>query len=151
MKSVIIYASLHHKNTEKIARAVAAVLGAEAISFTEANKERVMAADLIGFGSGIYYGKFHKELANFIKDLPEANNKKVFIFSTAGVKQNHFFNRGHEAIRKSLQDKNFQIVGEFECLGHDTNSFLKYIGGINKGRPNKEDVKRAEAFAKGLC
>jgi hypothetical protein len=29
-------------------------------------------------------------------------------------------------------------------------SFLKYIGGMNKGRPNAEDLKHAEEFAENL-
>ena len=74
-----------------------------------------------------------------------------FIFSTAGAKQNPLFNRGHKSVREILQVKNFNIVGEFDCLGYDTNSFLKYFGGINKGRPNEKDIKGAEDFAKSLC
>jgi flavodoxin len=35
-------------------------------------------------------------------------------------------------------------------LGFNTNSFLKLFGGINKGRPNAEDLKRAEEFAQKL-
>jgi flavodoxin len=42
------------------------------------------------------------------------------------------------------------IVDEFACKGYNTNSFLKYIGGMNKGRPNKEDLEHAEAFARNL-
>jgi flavodoxin len=38
-------------------------------------------------------------------------------------------------------------VGEFGCAGFNTNKFLKYFGGINKGRPNSEDLKHAEEFA----
>jgi len=36
------------------------------------------------------------------------------------------------------------------CPGFNTNSFLKFFGGINKGRPNASDLKRAEEFAKKL-
>jgi len=35
-------------------------------------------------------------------------------------------------------------------LGYNTNSFLKIIGGINKGRPNAVDLKNAKEFAKNL-
>jgi hypothetical protein len=30
------------------------------------------------------------------------------------------------------------------------NSFLKLLGGLNKGRPNAEDLKHAEEFAQNL-
>ena len=151
MEKVIVYASFHHKNTEKIAEKIGSVLGAKTINFLKAKRERIMSADLIGFGSGIYYAEFHKGLLDFIKDLPDAGGKKAFIFSTAGIKQNPFLNRGHKSVRKILQRKNFKVVGEFDCPGHDTNGPLKYIGGINKGRPDEKDIKKAEDFAKRLC
>ena len=151
METVIIYASFHHKNTEKIAKAMAAVLEAEAIDFIKADKEKVVSADLVGFGSGIYFSKFHKGLLKFVQDLPDSKGKKAFLFSTAGTKANPLFNRGHKSIKKILQKKNFQLVAEFECLGHDTNGPLKYFGGINKGRPNEKDIEKAKAFAKNLC
>ena len=34
--------------------------------------------------------------------------------------------------------------------GFNTNKFLKYFDGINKGRPNREDLKHAEEFASKL-
>jgi flavodoxin len=42
------------------------------------------------------------------------------------------------------------IVDEFNCHGFNTNSFLKHFGGMNKGRPNDEDLKHAEEFAQNL-
>jgi len=149
--NIIIYASFHHKNTETIAKAMGSVLDAKTINFLDAKKESVETADLVGFGSGVYYAKFHKGLLNFVKKLPDAGGKKAFIFSTAGIKQNPFLNRGHKSIRKILQDKNFKIIGEFDCLGHDSNGFLKYFGGINKGKPDKKDIEKAKDFARNLC
>jgi len=150
MKTAIIYASFHHKNTEKIAKAMADVLGTEAVNFIDADQQKIISADLVGFGSGVYFTKFHKGLLSFIKNLPESKGKKAFIFSTAGMK-NPLFNRGNYSARKILGKKGFKVIAEFECLGHDTNGPLKYIGGINKGRPNKDDIKKAEDFAKSLC
>lgn len=53
-------------------------------------------------------------------------------------------------LKEKLLSKGYSVVGEFSCAGFNTNSFLKYIGGINKGRPNAEDLKRAEEFAGDL-
>ena len=50
-------------------------------------------------------------------------------------------------MREKLQSKGYIIVDEFSCPGYNTNSFLKLIGGINKGRPNTEDLKKAEELA----
>jgi hypothetical protein len=42
------------------------------------------------------------------------------------------------------------IVDEFMCPGWNTNTFLKAFGGINKGRPNAEDLEKAREFARKL-
>jgi flavodoxin len=42
------------------------------------------------------------------------------------------------------------IGDEFSCSGFNTNKFLKRFSGINKGRPNEEDLKSAEIFAENL-
>lgn len=49
-----------------------------------------------------------------------------------------------------LQSKGYFIVDEFNCAGFNTNSLLKYFGGINKSRPNTEDLENAEKFASNL-
>jgi hypothetical protein len=86
--------------------------------------------------------------------LPQAINKKAFIFSTCGVPgigmNEEYVANNHAALREKLQAKGYVIVGEFGCMGHNTNSFLKVFGGINKGRPNAEDLRHAEEFAQNL-
>ncbi len=150
MKTVIIYASIHHKNTEEIAKAMAEVLNAKLIKFTEVKKEDVLNADLVGFGSGIYFAKFHKSLIDFVENLEGCKGKKAFLFSTTGMKRIFFINRGIPDFKKRIERKNFETIGEFECLGYDTYSVLKILGGINKGRPNDNDVQRAREFAKKI-
>ncbi len=56
----------------------------------------------------------------------------------------------HAEIRGKLQLKGFDVIGEFGCAGWNTNSFLKYFGGLNKGRPDAEDLMNAEVFARDL-
>ena len=56
----------------------------------------------------------------------------------------------HSTLREKLQSKGYVIVDEFACRGFNTNSFLRYLGGMNKGRPNAEDLKHAEEFAQNL-
>ena len=58
--------------------------------------------------------------------------------------------KNHSSLREKLQSKGYMIVDEFSCAGFNTNSFNKLFGGINKGRPNAEDLKRAEEFAQNL-
>jgi len=50
-------------------------------------------------------------------------------------------------LRDNLIARNYTIIGEFSCAGHNTNSFLKIFGGINKNRPNEKDLIQAKSFA----
>ena len=61
-----------------------------------------------------------------------------------------FIRKNHDAIRAKLLSKDFEIVGEFACAGLNTNSFIRLLGGVNRGRPSAEDLDHARAFARGL-
>jgi len=150
MKATIVYASIHHQNTKRIAEAINSELQGKLVSFNNVKTEDILNADLIGFGSGIYFAKFHKGLISFIDSLPKVENKKAFIFSTAGMKENILINQGHRDVRERLLKKNFDVIEEFDCKGYDTNGFLKYIGGLNKGRPSEKDIQDAKEFGRNL-
>lgn len=147
MKSLIIYNSLHHNNTEKIAKAMANLLKAKLLKPNEINKNALSKYNLLGFGSGIYAGRHHKPLLELVDELPESN-RKAFIFSTAGFSLLKPI--WHKALKRKLLKKGFNIIGEFCCKGFNTCGPFKLIGGINKARPNEKDLKRAEEFVKGL-
>ena len=148
MKSLLICFSYHHNNTEKIANVIAKVLDAQIKTPQDINPEELQAYDLIGFGSGIYGAQHHKDLLDLADKLSQGTNMKVFIFSTSGT--NWEADKNHLLLREKLQSKGYMIVDDFTCLGFNTNSFLKYIGGMNKGRPNAVDLKYAEEFAQSL-
>jgi hypothetical protein len=74
----------------------------------------------------------------------------VFLFSTAGITGDAKIAKDHLQLREKLQSKGYSIVGEFGCKGFNTNSFLKYFGGMNKGRPDAKDLNKAEEFAQNL-
>jgi flavodoxin len=149
MKKLIVYVSVHHNNTGKIARILANILEADIKNLEQIDSNSISAYDLIGFGSGIYFFKHHKNLLEFAKKLPPSKNKKAFIFSTSGITKMKFLIR-HKPLKKILESKGFEVIGEFNCTGFYTVGLLRLIGGINKGRPNDEDFKQAEAFAKNL-
>ena len=107
------------------------------------------AYDLIGFGSGNYFGKLHKTLLELADRLPQTSNKKAFIFSTSGDTRDKTF-KSHTRLKTALQARGYEITGEFNCAGFDTFGALRIVGGVNKGRPNEEDLRKAEAFAKNL-
>lgn len=146
----MIYVSVHHGNTEKVARVMANVLDADLLDVKQANVGMLAQYDLIGFGSGIYFGKHHESLLDFVDKLPVVKNRKVFIFSTSGLRKIPFVHDFDKPLRKKLQRKGFDIIGDFSCRGLDTYRATKLVGGINKGRPSAEDLKQAEDFATGL-
>jgi flavodoxin len=154
MKCVIVLFSYHHKNTEKIAVAIADVLGAQIVKPEQVDIVQLQDYDLIAFGSGIYDAKHHVSLFELVEKMPQGAGKKVFLFSTCGVPgigmNDEYTANNHAPLREKLKAKGYVIIGEFGCIGHNTNSFLKAFGGINKGRPNPEDLKHAEDFARQL-
>jgi len=146
----LVLFSYHHKNTEKIANVFAKVLDAEIITPQEINPEELQEYNLIGFGSGIYSEKHHKLLLDLADNLPQVTNRNAFIFSTSAMTGEAKIAKDHSLLREKLRSRGYLIVGEFACKGFNTNSFLKYFGGMNKGRPNAEDLKFAEDFAQNL-
>jgi flavodoxin len=147
-KVLLLLFSFHHKNTEKIAKVFAKVLDAQIKKPQQINPEELQDYNLIGFGSGLYDEKHHKSLLNLVEKLPQVTNKNAFLFSTSGT--TYYYKKNHLPLREKLQSKGYIIVDEFNCAGFNTNSFLRFVGGINKGRPNAEDLKRAEEFAQNL-
>jgi len=160
VKSLIVVFSYHHKNTQKVAEVFAKVLDAEIKTPQQINPQRLQEYSLIGFGSGIYSDKHHKVLLDLADELPQVTNKKAFIFSTCGVPMKfmeldkteftRYVAKNHSSLREKLQSKGYMIVDEFSCAGFNTNNVLRLFGGINKGRPNAEDLKQAEEFAQNL-
>ncbi len=150
MKTVITYASIHHGNTKAIAQVMAEELEVKANSFLQMSKDEIYSADLVGFGSGVYYGIFHRGLISLIQSWPPAEGRKAFVFSTSGVKRFPLINRAHQHIKRELDKKGWEVVGEFDCRGFDTYSVLKLLGGMNKGRPNEQDKQQARQFARQL-
>jgi len=141
MKVLIIYHSEHHQNTEKIARAMAAKIGADLKEAREVKAEDINNYEIIGFGSGVYNGRFHKDLLEIIDNISHQDNKKAFIFSTTGSLS--YSRLAHDRFSPLLLDKGFKIIGEFSCPGFDTALTRE---GINKGRPNEQDLENAEKF-----
>jgi flavodoxin len=147
MRSVLVLLSYHHNNTRKVAEVFASVLDAPVRAPKEMVPEELRQYDLVGFGSGIYDGKHHIDLLTLADRLPSVDGQKVFLFSTSFDRR---IDQIHSALRVKLESKGYTVLDEFNCGGFNTNSFLKFFGGINKGRPNAEDLKRAEEFAQGL-
>jgi flavodoxin len=150
MKTLIVYVSLHHGNTEKVASAMASALDAVLLQVKQADADMVSSYDSIGLGSGIYFGKHHGSLLEFVDKLPVTENKRAFVFSTSGLRRMwlvHDFNR---ALEERLRTKGLDITGEFSCRGLDTYRVTGLVGGIDSGRPNVRDLQQAQDFVRRL-
>jgi flavodoxin len=155
---LIVVFSYHHNNTQKIAEVFAKVLEAQVKSPQQVIPEELQQCDLVGFGSGIYAGKNHETLLDLADKLSQVRDKKAFIFSTSGTptaiagqeRLAKYAHKCHATLREKLQSKGYIVVDEFSCAGFNTNKFLKRFGGLNKGRPNAEDLQHAEEFASRL-
>ena len=148
MKTAIVYASVHHKNTEKVVKAIAEKHPEiELIDAAKTILKDLASYDLIGFASGIFYGKFHKALLSFItENLPL--RKKVFVMYTCGSDRSESYLKD---IKDLIKSKDSTLVATYSCLAYDTFGPFKLIGGLNKGRPNEDDIQKAVDFYEKVC
>ncbi|HCX61010.1 MAG TPA: flavodoxin [Clostridiales bacterium] len=122
-------------NTKKIADAIAKQAGVSAKSIHESIQGEV---DILFLGTGLYAFDIAPELKEYILTLNPANIKKVVVFSTAAIVKS-----AYEKTKKYLQDQGLIVSGaEYHCPGH-------YMI-LRIGRPNSDDIKKAEQFAKSI-
>jgi len=148
--AIIIVHSYHHMNTEKIAHSIADTLGAEVKHPKDIKPDEIGEFRIVGFGAGIDSGRLYRPILEFADKLPSVKGQKVFVFSTAGVTGKKKIHNDHKALREILLTKGYVVIDEFGCKGYNTNSVLKYVGGMNKGRPNNDDLENAADFARKL-
>ncbi|MFF5703841.1 flavodoxin family protein [Streptomyces sp. NPDC012794] len=148
MKSVIVCTSVSHGNTRRVADAMAQVLGAKVVTPEEADLVELAAADLVGFGSGVFYGRLHPRLTAVAEALPGARGR-AFVFATSGLPElpPAPFTR---PLARRLAGKGFRVDGSFSCRALDTWAPFRLVGGIRKQRPNRDDLAAARAFAERL-
>lgn len=145
MRTLIIYSSIHHDNTQKIAQMMAKTLEAELFQANDLSSICFKQYDLIGFGSGIYNGKHHAKLFQIVENA-SIKGKDVFVFSTSGTGNPKYNNQ----LIQQLSNEGANVKNSFSCKGFDTYGILKWIGGIAKGHPNSKDLEDAHNFIKKL-
>ncbi len=144
-KAVIIYASTHHGNTRKLVEAIANKYDIDKIDATKHQQSDLSGYDLIGFASGINFGKFYDSVEDFLENnLPE--RKRVFFLYTC-AKINPRFT---EKIKSLALKKGAVILGEYGCKGYNTYGPWKMIGGINKSHPSEDEISNAVKFFASL-
>ena len=128
-------------NTEKIAVAIGAELGAVVKKIADVRPQDLDGADLVGFGSGINGFKVHPELTALAAGLNARSGQRAFVFSTCASNKDWT-----EKFRTLLAAKGFTVLGEFHCPGLWTPLFFR----IRRGHPDAADIERARAFARSL-
>jgi len=147
MKTLIICDSSHHGNTWQVAEVMGEVLNAQIETSSGVLPWQLKEFDLVGFGSGIYFGRHAATLRKLAGSLP-LEPRRVFVFSTAGLPTlSRFF---HGSLVRSLQRRGCEVIDQFSCAGWDTVGPLAWVGGLNRHRPNRQDLEAARAFAQRL-
>jgi len=125
---------------------MASALDAQVIEPNQVDATTFSEFDLVGFGSGIYFGKHDPSLYELVSQLPK-NGGKAFVFSTHG--RNSLFEKTyHKPLKEKLNEKGFEVIGEFSCRGFsDYHRIFKLFSGVNKGHPNSKELENAKIFA----
>lgn len=142
MKILIVVKSKHQDNTMKIAEAMSEIAPVTVTESENAKLYNFGEYDIVGFGSGIYFGKHDKEIFNLVESVCDKLTY-TFVFSTSGTKS---FIKNNSALVKLLESKNKTVLGSFGCIGLDKFFIFSMLGGINKGHPDMEDFEAAQAF-----
>ena len=120
-------------NTEKVAKAIAAVCGVEAIDVSEPHA--IGETDLPFIGMGVYAGKPDQALLNYLDNLPVNTIKGAALFSTSASGKDRT-----ELIVNLLEHKGITVYPKHLSL---KGKFLF----LNGDRPNNSDLRMAESFA----
>jgi flavodoxin len=149
-RCLLMVTSVHHGNTARVAAAMAEVLDGEVAAPEAVPFTAISDARLVGFGSGVFYGRMHPALLAWLRGLPDARTPSTpaFIFSTSGLPFLAWL--WHWPLRRLLIQKGFRLVGEFACRGFDTWGPLWLVGGLNRQHPDDHDLDRARAFARRI-
>lgn len=145
-KTLILYRSPHHGNTKKLLDAIAAAYPDVTLALADETPVDASQYDIVGIASGVYMGKPHRTVRKALESL-QGNGRKAFSVFTSGDREG-----GKYAARftELLQKRGFTPCGFYWCVGLDSFGPLKLVGGVNKGRPNEEDVAGAVSFYEKL-
>ncbi|MBR0352228.1 MAG: flavodoxin [Oscillospiraceae bacterium] len=123
-------------NTKKLAEAVAAAVGAEALPISEPVAE---AVDVLFLGNSWYAFSIDPEVRAFLRTLDKNKVGRIVNFGSAAMLNSTWKKVKAEADKAGIpmDEREFHCKGEFK--------------GMHKGRPNEEDLAAAAAFAKTIA
>ncbi len=122
-------------NTKKLALAIADAVGVKA---EDVSVSLDCKADVLFLGSSVYAAGVNESIKLFIKNNAE-NIGEIVNFSTAAV-----LDSTYSQVKKIARANHVKISSdEFHCRG----SFAF----MHRGKPDKNDLKKAAAFAENVC
>lgn len=155
-------------NTEKVAQSIAEGLkleNVELVKIEDADPSSLKNYDLVVLGSGIYAGKLHKKMTEFMKEVTEYPPKFAF-FNTH--QSDTSYQRAFKRIKGKIEENNSKVIGEFDCIGENLGMPKETILGMLEklppeerkrqeakiektvGHPNLQDLENAKAFGTSL-
>ena len=144
-KIVIYYYSYHTMSTKKLLEGIVKDFSnITLIPVTPEVQIDLENYDYIGFASGIYYMNFGKPIYDLLKRTENLQGKPCFILSTSGgLKERYKY-----CIKDLIEKQGGKFLDGFNCLGFDCIFPINLFGGMNKGKPDEEDIKNAQDFLK---
>ena len=122
-------------NTKRLAEAIAKELGVEALPISAPFTEKV---DVLFLGNSYYAFTIAPEVREFVGNLDKDRVGKIVNFGTAAM-----MNSTYKKVRSVAATRGIPVLDkEFHCKGE--------FKGMNKGRPNEDDIKAAIDFVRNL-
>ena len=146
-KICIVYDSMHNMNTEKLVLSLKE--NYNDVDIIKVNNFDINAIDnytKIGLASGIYWGRFSKNIEELLDKILDSDVKNLFFIYTSGIGKVRY----EKKLIKRLEEKNKICLGIFSCKGFDKYGPFKLIGGINKGKPNEKDIQNLIKFFENI-
>lgn len=122
-------------NTKRLAEAIAAAAGVEALPLGAPVDEPV---DVLFLGNSYYAFNIDPEVRDFVRSLDSGKVGRIVNFGSAAMLNSTWKKVKAEADKAgiAMDEREFHCKGEFK--------------GLHKGRPNEADMKAAADFARAI-
>ena len=123
-------------NTKRLAEAIAAAVGVEALPLGAPLEEPV---DILFLGNSYYAFSIDPEVRQYVQSLKSDQVGKIVNFGSAAMLNSTYKKVKAEADKVGID----MDEREFHCKGE--------VKGLHKGRPNEEDLAAAADFARKIA
>lgn len=145
-------------NTEKIASEIFEGIEKpekEMVKLSELDEAKLKDSDLVFIGFPVHAGGLPKAVKTSLKDFSSIKNVAIFC-THSSPREMKMVDGAIKAAEKILNEKNANIIGNFDCFGEIKNQSLMNIPMIKqseqfwKNHPNEDDLKNARDFGKDV-